>query len=134
MIEQLKPECELRCSGRVRISWSTSDTSRETECHDITEVLLKVALNTIKQAQLCYFSANHDILIQNHDILIHLWFYEREIPVFVLVCCFCGVRVTRSLVLYVCFVDRCLIFCTCSFDHCVVCSSSIYGLWLSLWS
>ena len=61
-------------------------STNENEGHDITEVLLKVALNTIIQAQLCYFSANHDILIQNHDILIHLWFYEREIPVFVLVC------------------------------------------------
>ena len=39
---------------------------------------------------------------------------------------FTGVRVTRSLVLYVCFVDRCLSFCTFSFCHCVVCSSSIY--------
>ena len=38
-----------------------------------------------------------------------------------------GVRVTRSLVVYVCFVDRCLSFCTFSFGHCVVCSSSIYG-------
>jgi hypothetical protein len=40
---------------------------------------------------------------------------------------FSVVRVTRSLVLYVCFVDRCLSFCTFSFGHCVVCSSSIYG-------
>ena len=39
---------------------------------------------------------------------------------------FSGVRVTRSLVLYVCFVYRCLSFCTFSFGHCVVCSS-IYG-------
>jgi hypothetical protein len=46
---------------------------------------------------------------------------------------FSGVRVTRSLVLYVCFVDRCLSFCTFSFGHCVVCSSSIYGFWLRLW-
>jgi hypothetical protein len=45
---------------------------------------------------------------------------------------FSGVHVTRSLVLYVCFVDRCLSFCTFSFGHCVVCSS-IYGLWLHLW-
>ena len=45
---------------------------------------------------------------------------------------FCGVRVTRSVVLYVCFVDRCLSFCTFSFGHCVVCSS-IYGFWLPLW-
>ena len=38
------------------------------------------------------------------------------------------VRVTRALVLYVCFVDRCLSFCSfVSFDHCVVCSS-IYGI------
>jgi hypothetical protein len=41
---------------------------------------------------------------------------------------FSGVRVTRSLVLYVCFVDRCLSFCAFSFGHCVVCSSPIYGL------
>jgi hypothetical protein len=41
-------------------------------------------------------------------------------------------RVTRSLVVCVCFVDRCLSFCTFSFGHCVVCSSSIYGFWLPL--
>jgi hypothetical protein len=46
---------------------------------------------------------------------------------------FSGVRVTRSLVLYVCFVDRSLSFCTFSFGHCVVCSSSRYGFWLPLW-
>ena len=39
---------------------------------------------------------------------------------------FIGVRVTRSIVSCVCFVDRCLSFCTYSFGHCVVCSSSIY--------
>ena len=43
------------------------------------------------------------------------------------------VRVTRSLVLCVCFVDRCLSFCTFSFGHCVVCSASIYRFWLPLW-
>ena len=41
--------------------------------------------------------------------------------------------VTRSLVLCVCFVDRCLSFCPFSFGHCVVCSSSIYVFWLPLW-
>jgi hypothetical protein len=40
--------------------------------------------------------------------------------------------VTRSLVLYVCFVDLCFSFCTFSFGHCVVCSSSIYRFWLPL--
>ena len=67
---------------------------------------------------------------------------------------FSGGRVTRHLVLYVCFVDQCLSFCTfffwplfclffidirilitplVSFDHCFVCSSSIYGFWLPIW-
>jgi hypothetical protein len=46
---------------------------------------------------------------------------------------FGGVRVARSLVLCVCFVDRCLSFRTFSFGNCVVCSSSIYGFWLPLW-
>jgi len=45
---------------------------------------------------------------------------------------FSGVRVTRSLTLYVCFVDRCLSFCTFSFGHYVVCFS-IYGFLLPLW-
>jgi len=43
------------------------------------------------------------------------------------------VRVNRSLVVCICFVDRCLSFCPFSFDHCVVRPSSIYGLWLPLW-
>ena len=46
---------------------------------------------------------------------------------------FSAVRVTRSLVLYVCFVDRCLSFCTFSFGHCVVCFPLIYGFCLLLW-
>ena len=41
--------------------------------------------------------------------------------------------VTGSLVLYVCFEDRYLSFCTFSFGHCVVCSSLIYRFWLTLW-
>ena len=41
---------------------------------------------------------------------------------------FSGVRITRSLVLFVfCLVDRCVSFSTFSFDHCVVCSS-IHGI------
>ena len=43
------------------------------------------------------------------------------------------VRVTRFLVLCVCFVDRCLSYCTFSFGHCFVWSSSLYGFWLPLW-
>jgi hypothetical protein len=40
---------------------------------------------------------------------------------------FSAVLVTESFALYVCFVDRCLSFCTFSFGHCVVRSSSIDG-------
>ena len=39
---------------------------------------------------------------------------------------FSGVRVTRSLVLCVCFVDRCLSFCPFSYDHYSVCPL-VYG-------
>jgi hypothetical protein len=46
---------------------------------------------------------------------------------------FSGVRDTWTLVLYVCFADRCLSFYTFFFGHGVVCSSSIYGFWLRLW-
>ena len=73
-------------------------------------------------------------------VIVHLFFYEdffnalltlpehlSSPPVFSVVC------VTWSLVLCVCFVDRCLSFCPFSFGHCVVCSFSIYGFWLPLW-
>ena len=45
---------------------------------------------------------------------------------------FIGVRVTRSLALCVCFVERCLSCCLFSFGHCVVCPSN-YGYWLPRW-
>ena len=46
---------------------------------------------------------------------------------------FSEARVTRSLVLCVCFVGRCSSLCTFSFGHCVVCPSSICGFLFSLW-
>ena len=46
---------------------------------------------------------------------------------------FSGIPVTRSLVLCVGFMDRCLSLCIISFSHCVACSS-IYGFWLPLWN
>jgi hypothetical protein len=51
---------------------------------------------------------------------------EQELPTLRNTPVFSGVRVPRSLVLCVCFVDRSLSFCTFSFGQCVVCSSSIY--------
>jgi hypothetical protein len=38
------------------------------------------------------------------------------------------IHVTRSLVLCVCFVDRCLFFSALSFGHCFVCSPPIEGV------
>jgi hypothetical protein len=40
---------------------------------------------------------------------------------------YCRVSATLSVVLCVCFVDRCLFFCPFSLSHCVVSPSSIYG-------
>ena len=65
------------------------------------------------------------------SLVLCVWFVDRCL----LLCTFSvfsGVRVTRSLVLCVWFVDRCLSFCTFSFGHCVLWSSSIYGFRLPL--
>jgi hypothetical protein len=56
--------------------------------------------------------------------LLTLPMYMSSPPVF------SEVRVTRSLVLCVCFVDRYLSCCPFSFGHCIVCPSSSYGFWL----
>jgi hypothetical protein len=86
----LKTEGELKCSGMVSSSCSTSDTR-----------LVNPATN---------------------PVLSQEWGKDREV--------FTTRGTFVTLVLYVCFVDRCLSFGTFSFGHCVVCSSSIYGFWL----
>jgi hypothetical protein len=63
-----------------------------------------------------YNSSNRLVLFMEQDLLT-LPEHLSSPPVF------SGVRVARYLVLCVC-VDRCLSFCTFSFGHCVVCSSS----------
>ena len=65
---------------------------------------------------------NNVITLNSHFCMI----YSRSPPVFG------GIRVTQSLVLCVCFVDRCFSFCTFSFGLCVVFSSLIYGFLLPL--
>ena len=61
------------------------------------------------------------------------WWKKQEHPVKTTdmsqVTVFSGVRITRSLVLCVCFVDRWLSFCSFSFGHCIVYSFSIYRFW-----
>ena len=44
-----------------------------------------------------------------------------------------GFVLPRFVVVCVCFVDRCLFFCSFSFCHYIVRASSILGLWLFLW-
>ena len=69
-------------------------------------------------------------------IFLHLFIYtvlHQELPtlpehlIYPLNTC-CSILSVLWNVLYVCFVDRCLSFYLFSFGHCVVCSSSIYGL------
>ena len=94
------------------VFWNFSDAVVES-C-DINEILLKVVFIT---------RLTRRVPLVEQELLT-LPEHLSSPPVF------SGVRVTRSLVFYVCFVDRCLPFCTFSFRHCVVCSSSIYGFWL----
>ena len=47
--------------------------------------------------------------------------YLKELIGILVDFCYFGVRVSWSLVLCVCFVDRCLSFCPFYFGHCVVC-------------
>ena len=104
----------------VTYNRSVVSSTNKTDHHDIAEILLKVVLNVINQEISRQFTKTG---IQKC--------YPSAAPEFTLG--FSRVRVAPSLVLYVCFVDHCLYFCTFSFGHCVVCSSSIYGFWLPLW-
>ena len=83
-------------------------------------------LVTLKSSLRMSYGRHHG-LVGRYWIYVSLVEHLRSPPYFG------EVRVTRSLVLYVCFVDRWLSFCTFSFGHCVVYSSAVYGFWLSLW-
>ena len=64
----------------------------------------KVSLQTALYCWICQITATRPKHLRSHPVCS-------------------GVRVTRSLVLCVCFVDSCLSFCPFSFGHCVVCPS-----------
>jgi len=81
-------------------------------------MLLKVDVWTLKKNILAIHYQHSVIGVMSISVDILVWSSPPG---------FNGVRVTRSLVLCVCFEDRCLFFCTFSFDHCVFCSSLIYG-------
>jgi hypothetical protein len=73
---------------------------------------------------------NLQLILCNH--VLHMWldtYWDHSIyspPVF------SGVRVNRYEVVCVCFVDRCLSFCSL-FLSVIVLSVLFYGFWLSLW-
>jgi hypothetical protein len=115
------------CSGRVGRSCSTSDTRRVNlvtnpvishEWGEDWEVFTTNGTYPWTLVTQILHNGNKSVVP-----LLTLWVHLRI---------FSGVRVTRSLVLCVRFVDRCLSLCTFSFGHCVVCSS-IYRFWLPLW-
>jgi hypothetical protein len=104
--EPIKTRGELRCPGRVSKSCSTSDSRR---------------VNLVTNPVISYEWGQDRELFTTSGT--YLWLFVTQTG-------FLLARVSRSLALYVCFADRCLSFCTFSFGHCIVCSSSIYGFWL----
>ena len=116
-----------RYSVTLKKSWCDHKTFELTIFASVASLLAATERHTL---YICICCWNVVILTrrvpQLEQELLTLPEYLRSPPVF------SGVRVTRSLVLYVCFLDRCLSFCSFSFVHCVVCSSSIYGFWLPL--
>jgi hypothetical protein len=103
----LKSGGELRCSGRVDISCSTSGTRR------VNLVTNPVITHEWGQDREVFGTSG-----------TYLWSFV-----------FSGVRITRYLDLCVpgTYVFRCMSFCTFSLCHCVVCSSPIYKFWLPIW-
>jgi hypothetical protein len=95
--------------------------------------------NTQSSNHNCTFktqSSNHDCTFNTHKVVTMLVSYfnfhslqnRNTLPEHLSSSrFFCGIHVTRSFVLSVCFVDRCLSLCPFSFGICVVCYSSIYG-------
>ena len=72
-------------------------------------IIMKRSCKLLNSRDTQMFSVQLVILVEQ-ELLTHPE-HLSSLPVF------SGVRVTRYLVLYVCFADRCLSFCTFSFGH-----------------
>jgi hypothetical protein len=119
----LKTGGELKCSGKVSSSSSISGTDR---VNLVTNPVISHEWGKDREVFTTKLMEHiRGNLWPRYSITVNQ--HLSSPPVF------SGVLVTRSLVLCVCFVDHCLSFCTFSFGHYVVCSSSIYGFWLPIW-
>jgi hypothetical protein len=110
--------------GSIPVAWNNTLNICNQSIYNSKTHYMRMTYNCIKSKSVTYIYivtrlTRRGLLVEQE--LLTLPQHMSSTPVL------SGVRVTRSLVSYVCFVDRCLSFCTFSFGHCVVCSSSIYG-------
>ena len=115
----------------VVFSGYSASSINKTDRHDITDILLKVALNTMTPTITASFhymerfghiSLPPPLSWNCYDSMV-FYFFVLLSPVF------CGIPVAQSLL--ICWSLFVLLFF--SFGHCIVCPSVIYGFWLSLW-
>ena len=110
--------CQPLVTGRQYSPGTPVSSTNRTNCHDIAEILLKVALNI-----LTHFLHKCIYIYRRASVIDDLFNFKYKTE-----CHIYHFNVRRFLC--GCFVDRCLSFCTYSFGHCVICSSSIYRFWL----
>ena len=78
--------CQWLATGRWFSAGTPASSTKKTDCHDITEILLKVALNTINEAKLTQwlfvnmFMQSHCQLLWNHFYLWSTNFHEIKNP------------------------------------------------------
>ena len=108
-------KCFHKTSFRTR--WSAVISWPHFTLHILVSVLISLISTTITLARYIVVKRQVPLVL---PIAVHL----SSLPVL------SRVRVTRSLVLWVCFVDQTT--CPFSLGHCVVCSS-ICEFWLHLW-
>ena len=143
----------LAIGGLFSLCTPVSSTNKS-DPHDITEILLKVAFNIpdpppysglgLRALQYNLF-VGFVLLDLKKTVGSSLFYHIQQCTqwnrnwisfrsTWVHTWCLVGWFMLTDLLFHVyCFVDRCLFFLSFSFDHCIVCPSSIYGFWLPLW-
>ena len=106
----------VTCNRSVVFYVPPVSSTNKTDCHDITEILLKVALNTIKQTNidseayliscfyyLWYSDSNNHVILQNNSF----WLY----------CCYEGQLPITTCVVFVLYLSLDTITCCISFKY-----------------